>query len=49
LKRVLAIAALLIGAATAFSAPAGAADLCIHADINVNGTAQVIDQCLPPA
>jgi uncharacterized protein YggE len=49
LKRVLAIAALVLGATAAFAAPANAASLCIHADVNVNGTAQVADQCIPPA
>jgi hypothetical protein len=48
-KRVLAITALLLSTAAAFAAPANAAGLCLHADINVNGTAQTIDQCLPPA
>ena len=27
--------------------PASAAQLCVKADINVNGTAQNIEQCLP--
>ena len=49
MKRVLAITALLLGTTAALAAPANAAGLCLHADINVNGTAQVIDQCLPPA
>ena len=31
----------------AASSPAQAAQLCVHADINVNGNQQVIDQCLP--
>jgi uncharacterized protein YggE len=47
LKRALALAALVLGATAAFAAPANAAGLCLHADINVNGTAQVIDQCAP--
>ena len=46
MKRLLAVA-LLLGSAAAFAA--NAAGLCVHADINVNGTAQTIDQCLPPA
>jgi hypothetical protein len=48
-KRVLAITALLLGAAAALATPATAAGVCVHADINVNGTAQTVDQCLPPA
>ena len=44
MKRVLALAALLMASAAAFAAPANAAGLCLHADINVNGTAQTIDQ-----
>jgi hypothetical protein len=33
--------------ATASSASADG--VCVHLDLNVNGTAQVIDQCVPPA
>jgi hypothetical protein len=47
MRRALAIAALLLGTAAAFSTPAGAESLCVHAHVNVNGTAQGIDQCLP--
>jgi hypothetical protein len=46
-KRVLAITALLLASAAALASPASAAGLCIHADLNVNGTAQTIDQCVP--
>ncbi|MCU1594497.1 MAG: hypothetical protein JWO12_1889 [Frankiales bacterium] len=49
LKRVLALAALIFGTTAALAMPANAAGLCINADINVNGTAQTISQCLPPA
>ena len=41
---VVAVSALGILAATS---PASAASLCVTADININGTAQSIDQCLP--
>jgi hypothetical protein len=47
LKRVLAIAALVLGTTAALAMPANAASLCVHGDINVNGTSQVIDQCVP--
>ena len=30
-----------------FASPASAAQLCLKADININGNAQAIDQCLP--
>ena len=49
MKRVLAITALLLASAAALATPANAAGVCVHADLNVNGTAQTIDQCLPPA
>jgi hypothetical protein len=49
LKRVLALAALILGTTAALAMPANAAGLCVHADINVNGTAQTVDQCIPPA
>ena len=51
MKRVLAAVALVLGTAGVFATatPANAAGVCLHADLNVNGTAQVIDQCLPPA
>jgi hypothetical protein len=45
LKRVLVLAALAIGAALAV--PASAAGVCVNADINVNGTAQSVHQCVP--
>ena len=47
MKRVLAMTALLLGTAAALAVPASAAGACVHADINVNGTAQTIDQCVP--
>lgn len=31
----------------AAASPASAAQLCVQADINVNGTTQAIEQCLP--
>ena len=49
MKRVLATTALLLASVAALATPANAAGLCLHADINVNGTAQTIDQCVPPA
>ncbi|MFN2539026.1 MAG: hypothetical protein ABR549_12895 [Mycobacteriales bacterium] len=49
MKRVLAITALLLASAAALATPANAAGVCVHADINLNGTAQTVDQCLPPA
>jgi hypothetical protein len=51
LKRVLAITALLIGTAAAVAPVTASADDCagVHvvADINVNGTPQNVDQCVP--
>ena len=47
MKRVLAITALLLASAAALAVPATADGVCVHADINVNGTAQTIDQCVP--
>lgn len=45
------LAAAVVAATTlgilAVAAPAQAAQLCINADINVNGTQQSISQCLP--
>ena len=35
-----------LGILAAFS-PASAAALCVKADINVNGNAQAVEQCLP--
>ena len=50
MKRVIALAALLMAAGAAFVAPSASAEgVCLHLDVNVNGTAQVVDQCLPPA
>jgi hypothetical protein len=57
-KRRLAIVAGVLGTAGAIAVPAviltapasaSSAGVCVHLDLNVNGTAQVIDQCLPPA
>jgi hypothetical protein len=41
-----AVAISTFGILAAFS-PAQAASLCVNADINVNGNAQKIEQCLP--
>ena len=43
---VAAVAISTFGVLAAFS-PAQAASLCVNADINVNGNAQTIEQCLP--
>jgi hypothetical protein len=57
-KRRLTIAAGVLAAAGAIATPVvalagtsttNAAGLCVHLDINVNGTSQVVDQCVPPA
>jgi hypothetical protein len=47
----LAVAGAIATPVIAFAGPAStnAAGVCVHADININGTAQVIDQCVPPA
>jgi hypothetical protein len=47
----LAVAGAIATPVIALAGPAStnAAGVCVHADININGTAQVIDQCLPPA
>jgi hypothetical protein len=42
LKRVIAIAALLLGTAGAFAIPASASTACVHVHLDVNGT--VVDQ-----
>jgi hypothetical protein len=47
LKRVLVLAVLALG--TVLAVPASAAGVCVHADVNVNGTQQTISQCVPPA
>lgn len=50
MKRRLAAAVIAVSAlgVIATAAPASAApQLCINADLNVNGTAQTISQCLP--
>ncbi len=41
---VIAVSALGI---LSVASPASAAQLCVQADINVNGNAQAISQCLP--
>ena len=45
------LAAALVAVSTlgilSFASPASAAALCLKADININGQAQSIDQCLP--
>jgi hypothetical protein len=41
-----AIAAGTLGVLAAFS-PAQAAQVCVKADVNINGNAQNIEQCLP--
>jgi hypothetical protein len=40
------IAVSTFGILAAFS-PAQAAQLCVEADININGNAQAVSQCLP--
>lgn len=48
MKRVFAaaVAAGTLGVLAAFS-PAQAAQVCVNADLNINGTEQKIEQCLP--
>ena len=41
-----AVAVSTLGILAAFS-PAQAAQLCVQADINVNGNQQAVEQCLP--
>jgi hypothetical protein len=57
-KRRLTIMAGALAAASAIATPvialagpssASAAGVCVHLDVNVNGTAQTVDQCVPPA
>lgn len=43
---VAVVAVSTFGVLAAF-APAQAAQLCVQADININGTAQNVSQCLP--
>jgi uncharacterized protein YraI len=58
MKRRIAIAAATASVAAAIVAPvvalagpstasAAGASLCVHANVNINGTQQGIDQCLP--
>jgi hypothetical protein len=55
-KRRLVAAAAIVGTAGAIAVPAvvfagspamSAQSACVHLSINVNGTAQTLDQCLP--
>ena len=46
MKRVIAIAALLLGTAGAFAIPAGASTACIEVHVNVNGTPVDHAQCV---
>jgi hypothetical protein len=49
MKRIAAVLT-LVGATLGLAAPAAMAasgSACVHVDLNVNGTQQVIDQCLP--
>lgn len=48
MKRIAAVL-VLAGATLGLAAPAAMADssVCVHAYLNVNGTAQTIDQCAP--
>jgi hypothetical protein len=46
LKRVLAVAALLLGVAGAFAIPASAETACVEVHINVNGTPVDHVQCV---
>jgi hypothetical protein len=57
-KRRLTIAAGVLAAAGAIATPVvalagpastSAAGLCVHLDVTVNDTNQVVDQCVPPA
>jgi hypothetical protein len=45
LKKIVAAAA-VAGALGLVAGPAMAENACVHFDINVNGTTQVIDQCV---
>ena len=48
MKARLAAAAVVAGVVGLLAtAPASAAQLCVKADVNINGTAQNIEQCLP--
>jgi hypothetical protein len=48
MKRIAAVF-VLVGATLGFAAPAALADpsLCLNAHIDVNGTVQDVNQCLP--
>ena len=46
LKRVIALAALILGTAAAFAVPASASNACIEIHLNVNGTAVDRVQCV---
>ena len=49
MKRIAAVLTLagaifgIVAPTTAFAAP----QVCVHAEVNVNGTDQVVDQCAP--
>lgn len=45
LKKIAAVS-LVAGSLAFVASPAMAETLCVHFDVNVNGTAQVIDQCV---
>jgi uncharacterized membrane protein YjfL (UPF0719 family) len=44
---VLTLAGAIFGVVAPTAASAAGPQACIHADLNINGTAQTIDQCLP--
>ncbi|HUR14884.1 MAG TPA: hypothetical protein VM097_10380 [Mycobacteriales bacterium] len=46
MKRVIAIAALLLGTASAFAIPASAENACVEIHVNVNGTPVDHVQCV---
>ncbi|HEX8002524.1 MAG TPA: hypothetical protein VF519_07500 [Mycobacteriales bacterium] len=48
LKKIIAATA-VAGALAIPAGSASAAVFCLHLDVNVNGTQQVIDQCTPVA
>ena len=49
MKRIAAVLTLAgaIFGVVAPTAASAATQVCVHADLNVNGTAQTVDQCLP--
>jgi hypothetical protein len=46
LKRVIALAALVLGTAAAFAVPASASTACVEIHLNVNGNAVDKVQCV---